>query len=135
MSKRFSACSEFHDLEPVSRAAGFNIRSDGSAIRDLCAVLLGKRFRRVQKRRATAANVSRDVAIKIAFLWIEGMLASQPGSIPVLPQLPSLEERHIQQLPPVNVSSSTKVLLTATEAKSCADKILAAARTAGGDVR
>ena len=129
-------CSGFHDLELVSTRAGFDVRSDGNGLQDLCALLLGKRVKRVQKRRATAATVSRDVAIKLAPLWIEDACqssATQQSPLPTVP-LHTLSEHDIMQLPHVSSDSETKVATTAAEAKNCVKEILAGLWARGGNM-
>lgn len=128
-------CSGFLDLEPVSKRAGFRSNS----IQMLCAILLDKRFDRPQERKAIAAHVSRDVAIKLGPLWIsEAFVNGATASAKELKLLSTagtmLNEQEIEHLKPVEVNSNVQVVLTTDEARTCVQKILTVAKHAGGDL-
>lgn len=128
------ACSEIHDMGLVAAAAGFDIRNDEYGLQDLCALLLRKRFKFVQERYATAASVSRDIAIKLAPLWLQGACQDSTAKVPTQPPH-TLSDHDIQKLPPVNCNAEIKVILNAAEERACVQHMLGGLRDAGGNVR
>lgn len=138
----YCMCRGLYDVEPVSRGAGFELRAGASSLQMLCALLLQKRFKRPSARKATAASVSRGVAMQLAPLWLPLVLENATSTPDddsrdikwPAPAPSKLSDREIERLPDAQVNANIQLVSTAEEATVCAQHILRAAEAAGKDL-